>query len=177
MTCRLSISGHIEAAGDCESQPAIYLRNQTENGFEEERLVYEKGIEDYVREVAGDDALTEVQVWSGERKGRDRADKPEYKAVFNVAFCFSNRKDMLEYYHNSSWLEHGGSPERAVRSAFVSKIDGYLKQNGKMLRARAKSRFRIFRTALFWSRPLFDNHLVREPDQKAISNRFYSGRP
>ncbi|HOB36864.1 MAG TPA: toprim domain-containing protein [Candidatus Avimonas sp.] len=149
------------------------LRNQTENGFEEERLVYEKGIEDYVREVAGDDALTEVQVWSGERKGRDRADKPEYKAVFNVAFCFSNRKDMLEYYHNSSWLEHGGSPERAVRSAFVSKIDGYLKQNCKYLKNESKITFQDIQDCLVLVSSSFSTITsYANQTKKAISNRF-----
>ena len=149
------------------------LRNQTENGFEKERLVYEKGIEDYVREVAGDDALTEVQVWSGERKGRDRADKPEYKAVFNVAFCFSNRKDMLEYYHNSSWLEHGGSPERAVRSAFVSKIDGYLKQNCKYLKNESKITFQDIQDCLVLVSSSFSTITsYANQTKKAISNRF-----
>lgn len=149
------------------------LRNQTENGFEKERLVYEKGIEDYIREVAGDDALTEVQVWSGERKGRDRADKPEYKVVFNVAFCFSNRKDLLEYYHNSSWLEHGGSPERAVRSAFVSKIDGYLKQNGKYLKSESKITFQDIQDCLVLVSSSFSTITsYANQTKKAISNRF-----
>ena len=54
--------------------------------------------------------------------------KPEYKAKLSCAFCFSRENARTEYYHNSSWLEHGGAPDKAVRSAFVSAIDGYLKQ-------------------------------------------------
>jgi DNA gyrase subunit B len=107
------------------------LRSQRDGGFDEEEFLYKNGIEDYVTEIVGEDALTGIQVWSAERRGRDRKDKPEYKVKLNVACCFSNRKNLLEYYHNSSWLEHGGSPEKAVRSAFLSEIDAYLKQNGK----------------------------------------------
>ena len=46
----------------------------------------------------------------------------------SAAFCFSNKVQLLEYYHNSSWLEHGGSPEHALRTAFVYQINKYLKE-------------------------------------------------
>ena len=82
-------------------------------------------------ELAGEDPLTQPVFWQTERKGRDRADKPEYKVKLSVAFCFSNKVQVIEHYHNSSWLEHGGSPEKAVRSAFVSAVDSYLKQQNK----------------------------------------------
>ncbi len=108
------------------------LRNQTgEKSFEEFEFVYENGIADYVRELAGTETLTDIVPLSAERKGRDRADKQDYKLKINVAFCFSNSVSVQEYYHNSSWLEHGGSPANAVKSAFMSAIDGYLRQNGK----------------------------------------------
>ena len=108
------------------------LRLQNGRSFDSEEFLYQNGIADYVRELSEGDALTDVQVWTAERKGRDRADKPEYRVKLNVAMCVSNKQNLLEYYHNSSWLEHGGSPEKAVRSAFVSQIDAYLKQNGSI---------------------------------------------
>ena len=114
------------------------LRSQNGRGFDTEEFVYENGIADYVRELTGEETLTDVQVWSAERRGRDRADKPEYKVKLNVALCFSNKHNLLEYYHNSSWLEHGGAPEKAVRSAFVSQVDAYLKQNGRYLKNESK---------------------------------------
>ena len=49
----------------------------------------------------------------------------------SVACCFSNKVQAIEHYHNSSWLEHGGSPEKATRSAFVSAVDKYLREQGK----------------------------------------------
>ena len=94
------------------------LRNETAPGkFDTQEFLYENGIADYIRELAGDDALTEPVFWEAERRGRDRADKPEYKVKLSVALCFSNRTAVCEYYHNSSYLEHGGSPEKATRSA------------------------------------------------------------
>ena len=80
-----------------------------------DRFCYQDGITDYVKELAGEETLTTVQYAETERRGRDRADKPEYRVKLSVAFVFSNRVKLTEYYHNSSWLEHGGSPERAVK--------------------------------------------------------------
>lgn len=123
------------------------LRIEQEDGsFAEETFFYENGITDYVGEIAGEQSLTTIQYWETEQRGRDREDKDEYKVKLSVAFCFSNRVKFLEYYHNSSHLEYGGSPEKAVKQAFVSKIDGYLKQNGKYLKKRARSPSRMWRT-------------------------------
>ncbi len=108
------------------------FRWQNEDGsFETEEFFYENGISDYLGEIAGENHLTSLQYWEGERKGRDREDKPEYKVKLSVAFTFSNKVKLLEYYHNSSFLEHGGSPEKAVNRAFLSAIDGYLKSGNK----------------------------------------------
>ena len=87
------------------------LRSQTDSGFDEQEFLYENGIVDYAGELAGEGTLTSMQFWKAERRGRDREDKPEYKVKLNVACCFSNRVKKAEYYHNSSFLEHGGSPE------------------------------------------------------------------
>ncbi len=108
------------------------LRSENEDGsFSEQTFCYAEGINDYLREVVGDKSLTTPQFWSAQRVGRDREDKPEYKLKMNVAFTFSKEMQFIEHYHNSSWLEHGGSPEDAMRRAFLSQIDGYLKTNNK----------------------------------------------
>ena len=96
-----------------------------------ESWCYEHGIADYVAEVAGEDTLTPVFSCESEAVGRDREDQPDYKVRMSAAFCFSNKVQMLEYYHNSSWLEHGGSPEHAVRTAFVYQINKYLKEKNR----------------------------------------------
>ena len=149
------------------------LRIQQNGKFDEESFVYKNGIEDYIGEIAGDDGLTEIQVWSAERRGRDRADKPEYKVRLNVACCFSNKKILLEYYHNSSWLEYGGSPEKAVRSAFVSQIDAYLKQNSKYLKNESKITFQDIQDCLVLVSSSFSTQTSYENQtKKAINNRF-----
>ena len=108
------------------------LRLQKGRSFETRDYCYENGIMDYVTELAGEGALTAPYFVSTERRGRDREDKPEYKVKISAAFCFSNKTNVLEYYHNSSWLENGGAPDKAVKSAFLSAIDAYLKQQGKV---------------------------------------------
>ena len=100
-----------------------------ENTGEKYIYCYENGIRDYIKELAGDKNFTEVQYYTNETKGRDRADKDEYRLKFELAFCFDNEYNGIEYYHNSSFLEHGGSPDKAVRSAFVSAVDSYIKSN------------------------------------------------
>ena len=117
------------------------LKNQVGGKVEATDFMYANGIQDYVAELAGEDCLTTPVFWQTERKGRDRADKPEYKMKLSVSFCFSNRVQVIEHYHNSSWLEYGGSPDKAVRSAFVSAIDAYLKQQGKYNKSESRISF------------------------------------
>lgn len=149
------------------------FKNQTENGFETEEFYYEDGIIDYVKELVGEEALTTVQYVEAERRGRDRADKPDYKVKLSVAFVFSNRLKLTEYYHNSSWLEHGGSPERAVKQAFVSQIDAYLKQGGKYLKNESKINFADVEDCLVLVSSSFSTQTSYENQtKKSITNKF-----
>ena len=149
------------------------LRDQKGRSFETEEFVYENGIADYVNELVGEEGMTDVQVWSAERRGRDREDKPEYKVKLNVAMCCSNKTNLLEYYHNSSWLEHGGAPEKAVRSAFVSQIDAYLRQNGKYLKNESKITFQDVQDCLVLVSSSFSTQTSYENQtKKAITNKF-----
>lgn len=150
------------------------LRNQTgEKSFDKYEYCYENGIVDYIKEFVDDDAFSSVQFWQGERKGRDRADLPEYKVKLNVALCFSNKKQLKEYYHNSSFLEHGGAPEKAVKSAFVSQIDSYLKANSKYLKSDSKINFQDVEDCLVLVSSSFSTQTSYENQtKKAITNKF-----
>ena len=134
---------------------------------------YDNGILDYVTELAGEEPLTQPVFWQTERKGRDRADKPEYKVKLSVSFCFSNRVSVVEHYHNSSWLEHGGSPEKAMKSAFVSALDAYLKQQNKYQKNEAKISFNDIQDALVLVSNNFSTQTSYENQtKKAINNKF-----
>ena len=149
------------------------LKNETASGFEETTFQYENGIVDYVTELAGEEPLTPVQFWKAERRGRDREDKPEYKVRLSVAFCFSNRVRRCEYYHNSSWLEYGGSPERAVKLAFVYMIDGYIKNAGKYQKGESKITFADVEDCLVLVSSSFSTQTSYENQtKKAITNKF-----
>ena len=150
------------------------LRNQIgEKSFDKYEYCYENGIVDYIKEFVGDDAFSSVQFWQGERKGRDRADLPEYKVKLNVALCFSNKKQLKEYYHNSSFLEHGGAPEKAVKSAFVSQIDSYLKANSKYLKSDSKINFQDVEDCLVLVSSSFSTQTSYENQtKKALTNKF-----
>ena len=150
------------------------LRNETAPGrFDTQEFLYENGIADYIRELAGDDALTEPVFWEAERRGRDRADKPEYKVKLSVALCFSNRTAVCEYYHNSSYLEHGGSPEKATRSAMVSAIDKYLRDNNKYTKGEPKITFPDVQDCLILVSNSFSTQTSYENQtKKAITNKF-----
>ena len=108
------------------------LHVETEDGsFENSQYLYENGIQDYITELAGENSLTAPVMWHLETQGRDRADKEEYKLKADFSFCATNVNPRLEYYHCASYLEHGGSPDRAVRAAFVSALDKYIRSTGK----------------------------------------------
>ena len=149
------------------------FREQQGNRLVEKEIVYNNGIKDYVEETVGEEKLTSVQVWNTERKGRDREDKPEYKVKINAALTFSNRHLLKEYYHNSSWLEHGGVPEKAVRSAFVAQIDSYIKQTNKYKSNESKITFSVVEECLVLVISSFSTITSYENQtKKAITNRF-----
>ncbi len=149
------------------------LKNQIKGGFETFVYYYENGISDYVAEIAGEDAMTSVQLWQTERSGRDRADLPEYKVKINLAITFSNKKQLIEYYHNSSFLEFGGSPDSAVKSAMVSQIDAYLKQSGKYTKSDAKIKFQDIADCLILVSSSFSTETsYLNQTKKAITNKF-----
>ena len=149
------------------------FKNQVGGRFETTDFQYDNGIVDYVSELAGEDALTAPVFWQTERKGRDRADKPEYKVRLSVSFCFSNKVQVVEHYHNSSWLEHGGSPEKAMRSAFVSAIDGWLKGQNKYTKGESRITFPDIQDALVLVSNNFSTQTSYENQtKKAINNKF-----
>ena len=149
------------------------LRVQRGGAFETTDYCYADGILDYVKELAGEDALTVPTFIETERRGRDRADKPEYKVKISAAFCFSNRVNDIEYYHNSSWLEYGGAPEKATKSAFTSAIDAYIKQQGKYQKSESKISFQDVQDCLILVTNCFSTITSYENQtKKAITNKF-----
>ena len=150
------------------------LRNEKPDGsFEETDFCYENGILDYVKELTEDKAMTMPQYWEAERKGRDRADMADYKVKITAALCFSNSINVLEYYHNSSWLEHGGAPEKAVKTAFVYAVDAYIKQAGKYNKNESKVTFQDIADCLVLVTNCFSTQTSYENQtKKAITNKF-----
>ncbi|NLF35403.1 MAG: DNA topoisomerase, partial [Clostridiales bacterium] len=149
------------------------FRNQTGASFETTEFLYQNGIVDYIQELAGDAGLTQPVFWQAERRGRDRKDKPEYKVKLSVSFCFSNTVNVIEHYHNSSWLEYGGAPEKAMRSAFVSVIDGYLKAQGKYQKNESKLTWADIQDCLVLVSSNFSTQTSYENQTKrAVNNKF-----
>ena len=140
-----------------------------------ESWCYEHGIADYVAETAGEDSLTPVFSCESEATGRDREDQPDYKVKMSAAFCFSNKVQLLEYYHNSSWLEHGGSPEHAVRTAFVYQINKYLKDKNLYKKGESAISFQDVQDCLVYVSSSFSTRTSYENQtKKAITNKFVS---
>ncbi len=147
--------------------------NETKEGMELYEFCYPNGIVDYMKERVGEGALTDVQYAEAERRGKDREDKEEYKVKMQVAFSFSNTAPFLEYYHNSSFLEHGGSPDKAVRSAFVSSLDQYIRQSGKYQKNESKITFVDVADSLAFVSSSFSTQTSYENQtKKAINNKF-----
>ena len=151
----------------------IFKNEVSPRKFETTEFCYENGILDHVRELVGEDALTSVQFWQSEKRVRDREDLPLYNVKINAAVAFSNRVHLTEYYHNSSWLEYGGAPDKAVRSAFVSQIDAYIKKSGKYLKSDSKINFQDIEDCLVLVISSFSTIASYENQtKKAITNKF-----
>lgn len=151
----------------------IFKNQQTASKFETFEYCYNDGIMDYVKEIAGDNAFTTPQYWECERKGKDRDDLPEYKLKIKASLCFSLKTQLKEYFHNSSFLEHGGAPEKAFRSAFANQLNNYLKVNNKYTKTDSQINIQdvedciIFVVSSFSTQTSYENQT-----KKAITNKF-----
>ncbi len=151
----------------------VYRVEQEDGTFEEKEYCYENGITDYLKEIVGDTAIGTPQDWSTRKQGKDREDKDEYKVKLHVAIAFSNKVKLIEHYHNSSWLEHGGSPDKAMRQALVSQIDSYLKANNKYNKDDGKITFADIEECLVFVSSNFSTQTSYENQtKKAITNKF-----
>ncbi len=151
----------------------IFRFQNEAGGFNETEFIYENGITDYVSEIAGEDALTSIQHWTAEKRGKDREDKPEYKVKLDVAVTFSNKVKLTEYYHNSSFLEHGGSPEDAVKRAFTAQIDSYIKSINGYQKNESKIKYEDVDECLVLVSSSFSTQTSYENQtKKAITNKF-----
>ena len=145
------------------------------SGIVTTEYLYENGIQDYVEELVGENYLTKPVLWKGERIGRDRDDKPEYKVVMQISLCFSNTTADIEYYHNSSYLEHGGAPDRALKNATVFAVDRYLRNTGKYNKNESKIVFQDIEDCLICVTNCYSNsNLTAYANQtkKAVTNVF-----
>ena len=149
------------------------LEDQTGEKPQTYEYYYEHGLQDYLEEVAGLESLTPVVFCQSTATGRDQEDRPDYTVKMNVAFCFSNKVQLLEYYHNSSWLEHGGSPEKAAKSAFVSAVDKYLRDQGKYQKSESKVTWADIEDCIVLVSNNFSTQTSYENQtKKAITNKF-----
>ena len=149
------------------------FRNQTENGFEETVFLYENGIAQYIEEIVDMQHISAPVYIETERTGRDREDLQDYKVKITAAFCFSNKINRIEYYHNSSWLEHGGSPDKATKSAFVSALDAQIRKTNKYQKNEGKITFADVQDCLILITNCFSTQTAYENQtKKSINNKF-----
>ena len=149
------------------------LYNQTPEGWDMFEYSYENGIVDYVNELSDGKSFTKPHYYEAERRGRDREDMPDYKVKMQFAFCFNNSFSTTEYYHNSSFLEHGGSPDKAVRNAFVYAIDQYLKNNNKYNKNESKINFQdVSDSAIIITNTFSTVTSYENQTKKAITNKY-----
>ena len=148
----------------------ILKDEETVSEFE---FLYPNGIKDYIEELNENKNISSIQFWETETRGRDRDDKPEYKLKFETAFCFNNEINTLQYFHNSSFLEYGGSPDKAVKSAFVYAIDKYIKANGLYKKDDKKIAFTDIEDSLILVINSFSTITSYENQtKKSITNKF-----
>lgn len=150
----------------------IFIKEDIE-GKKEEIFLYHEGIKDYLSEIVKEDGINKNIYWEKEDIGKDREDKGSYKVKMSVAFCFSAKTQLSEYYHNSSFLEYGGSPEKAVKQGFISEIDNYIKHSNKYQKNESKITFVDIEDCLVLISSSFSTHTSYENQtKKSITNKF-----
>ena len=149
------------------------FRNQVGGKFETEEFCYAGGIRQYIEEMVGDDSFTMPTFWESERRGRDADNRPEMKLKITASFCFSKKLSRIEYYHNSSWLEYGGSPDRAVRLGFTAAFDKYLRESGKYSKNESKIIFQDIQDSLVLVTNCFSTiGCFENQTKKSVNSRF-----
>ena len=150
----------------------LYIE-QPDHKFTQQSFSYVNGISDYVAETVGEKSMTTPVLWHLETQGRDRDDKSPYKLKADFSFCVSNSVRLIEYYHNSSYLEHGGSPDKAVKLAFTYAMDKYLKNNNKYTKNENRITFNDIADCLVLVINSFSTSTSYENQtKKAITNSF-----
>ena len=152
----------------------LILNFQKPDGkFEKAEFLYQNGISDYITEITNNNSMTQPVYWEMSARGRDREDKDDYDLNAQISFCVSNTVNVIEYYHNSSFLEHGGSPDKAVRRAFVAELDKYLKANLKYQKNESKIGFNDVQDCLVLVINSFSTQTSYENQtKKSITNKF-----
>ncbi|MBR2889635.1 MAG: DNA topoisomerase [Oscillospiraceae bacterium] len=149
------------------------FRYQVGKKFEEEEYLYEDGIRQYINEMVGDNAFTMPAYWETERRGRDAENRPEMKLKITTCFCFSKQVSRTEFYHNSSWLEYGGSPDRAVRLGFTAAFDKYIRESGKYKKDESKILYQDIQDSLVLVTNCFSTIACFENQtKKSVNSKF-----
>ncbi len=142
------------------------------NGQEEKHFLYPDGIVEHVKELSKT-PISLIQSLSKESRGRDAEDRPEYTLRMNFAFVFVKDGGVQEHYHNSSFLEYGGSPLKAARKAFTNSVDRYIKAQGKYTKNENKVDIGDIEDSLIFVSNCFSNIVSYENQtKKAIRNSF-----
>ncbi len=149
------------------------LYDETPTGTQKYEFCYPEGIKGHADELANMTSETAVRYIEAERVGRDRADKPEYKVKMEAAFCFTSKDPMIEFYHNSSFLEYGGVHDAATKTAFVYAIDQYIRQANKYQKNESKITFNDIADCLILVVSSFSTLASYEHQtKKAVTNPF-----
>lgn len=140
---------------------------------EKTEYFYENGIIDYIQNLNNQKNFTDIVYLETEAIGRDREDKNDYRSKYEIAFCFNNEVNLLESYHNSSFLKHGGSPHEAIKAAFVYAIDKLIKQNNGYNKNEKKITFDDIRDSLIIVTNTYSTETSYQNQTKfAITNKF-----
>jgi DNA gyrase subunit B len=103
---------------------------------------YEEGVVGYIKSITSEEhQLTEVVSLSTEQKGKDNESDKDYRIKADIYFTFNRELSFNRYYHNTSWLENGGTPEDFIKNSFTFVIDKFLKDKNMYNKGEKKISF------------------------------------
>lgn len=134
---------------------------------------YENGIIDFINEIGNNTSFSNIMNFITEASGKDNSKSDEYKIKCQIVFCFNNEVNYMQYFHNSSCLINGGTPETFIKKAFTYSIDKYIKDNNLYKKSEKQINFDDIKESLIIISNTFSTiSLFTDQTKKCIDSTF-----
>lgn len=133
--------------------------------------------QEYILSISEDKNLTPVFHITDEdeecREEEQNEGEESFSVLLDLYFTFNNHVNKIDLYHNSSFLEDGGSPENAIKTSFLNVFNKFVKDEGLLKKGEKNLIFEdITQSLIFISSTFSTNNLYTGQSKKKIKSKF-----